>query len=275
MNNARPSSSSASPPVALTIAGSDSSGGAGIQADLKTFQQYNVHGLSAVTSIVAETPNEVRQLEPVAIPLLQDQINILLESYPISAIKLGLLPSRRCIIAITESLKDSQIPLVIDPVMIASTGDLLMEETASSTLIERLLPLATLVTPNIPEAQFILQRKIANQEELTTAAQNIAQKHNTSCLIKGGHLQGDDTITDILWHNGKAHTFQHPTIVMTNPNKGIHGTGCTLSSAITAGITNGESLENAVESAITYVQKLIKNAHTWEHNGQSIQSLGW
>ena len=275
MKNHLLNTSTTAPKVALTIAGSDSSGGAGIQADLKTFQQYNIHGLSALTSIVAETPNEVRQLEPVAISLLQDQINILLESYPISAIKLGLLPSRRCIIAVAETLKDSHIPLIIDPVMIASTGDHLMEETASSTLTERLLPLATLVTPNIPEAQFLLQREITNQEDLVAAAQNIAQKHNTSCLIKGGHLQNNDTITDILWHNGKIHTYQHPTITMANPNKGIHGTGCTLSSAITAGIANGESLENAVESAIAHTQKLIKNAHTWEHRGQNIQSLGW
>ena len=264
-----------SPPIALTIAGSDCSGGAGIQADLKTFQHFGVHGLSAVTSVVAETPLEVRQLESVSIPLLQDQINILLETYPINAIKLGLLPSRRCVIAVTAALQDSSVPLIIDPVMISSSGDLLMEEDAAATFIERLLPMATLITPNIPEAAFILGEKIAGKDELEAAAKKLAEKFNTSCLVKGGHLSGENEILDVLWHDGKAHHFKHSTIQLPNMTKGIHGTGCTLSSAIAAGVALRKPPTEAVSDGINFVQGLIKNAHVWEHHGEQIHCLGW
>lgn len=267
-----------SPPVALTIAGSDCSAGAGIQADLKTFQCHDVYGLSAITSIVAETPRELRQLEPVSIPLLQDQINILLETYPINAIKIGLLPSRRCVIAVAESLQQSKAALIIDPVMVSSTGHALMEEDASATLIERLLPMATLITPNIPEAELILGEKISNKSELEAAAKKLSEKLKTSCLIKGGHLTGEAELLDILWHDDKAHHFSHKTQLLQNNItgiKGLHGTGCTLSSAITAGIAQRKPLEKAVEEGITFVQNLITNAHTWKHKAQQVQSLGW
>ena len=259
-------------PIALTIAGSDCSGGAGIQADLKTFQHFGVHGLSAVTSIVAETPLEVRQIEPVEIALLQGQINILKESYPINAIKTGLLPSRMSIIAIAEIFKDQTIPIVVDPVMIASTGASLLGENTSSILCARLLPIATLVTPNIPEACALLNREISSAAELENAARDIAEKHQVSCLVKGGHLPGNDERVDVLWHQGHAHQFTHPCIDLPD---GIHGTGCTLSSAITAGLALGQDLETAVPDAIDYVQGLIKNAQTWEYNAKTIRCLGW
>ncbi|MGJ8678319.1 MAG: bifunctional hydroxymethylpyrimidine kinase/phosphomethylpyrimidine kinase [Akkermansiaceae bacterium] len=267
--------SSLNVPIALSIAGSDCSGGAGIQADTKTFQHFNVHGLTAVTSIVAETPHEVRQLEHVAIPLLQDQINILLETYPINAIKIGLLPSRRCVIAVIESLKRSEIPLIVDPVMIASTGTALSSRDASTTFCDRLLPLATLVTPNIPEAEFILNKKIRTKSDMEIAAQEIALKYNIACLIKGGHLQTEETIIDILWHNGFCHQYSHVKIPLLDCTKGIHGTGCTLSSAITAGIALGQPLEAATQHGIDFVQQLIESSHTWSHNGRDIQCLGW
>ena len=259
-------------PIALTIAGSDCSGGAGIQADLKTFQHFGVHGLSAVTSIVAETPLEVRQIEPVEIALLQGQINILKESYPINAIKTGLLPSRMSIIAIAEIFKDKTIPIVVDPVMIASTGASLLGENTSSILCARLLPIATLVTPNIPEACALLNREISSAAELENAARDIAEKHQVSCLVKGGHLPGNDERVDVLWHQGRAHQFTHAYIDLPD---GIHGTGCTLSSAITAGLALGQDLETAVPDAIDYVQGLIKNAQTWEYNAKTIRGLGW
>jgi len=259
-------------PIALTIAGSDCSGGAGIQADLKTFQHFGVHGLCAVTSIVAETPLEVRQIEPVEIPLLQGQVNILKESYPINALKTGLLPSRMSIIAIAEIFKDKSIPLVVDPVMIASTGASLLGEDTSSILCARLLPIATLVTPNIPEACALLNREISTASELENAARDIAEKHQVSCLVKGGHLPGNDERVDVLWHQGNAHHFTHPCIDLPD---GIHGTGCTLSSAITAGLALGQDLETAVTDGINYVQGLIKNAQTWEYDGKTIRCLGW
>ncbi|MCP5534732.1 MAG: bifunctional hydroxymethylpyrimidine kinase/phosphomethylpyrimidine kinase [Akkermansiaceae bacterium] len=266
-------------PIALTIAGSDCSGGAGLQADLKTFQSFAVHGLSAVTSIVAETPLEVRQIEPVEIPLLQAQLNILLETYPIGAAKTGLLPSRMCIIAVSEvaeTLKKRGIPIVVDPVMIASTGASLIDGDTSSILTNRLLPLSALVTPNIPEAEVLLNRKITTEADLETAARDIAGQFQVSCLVKGGHLPGDSDRLDVLWHQGEAHPFRHP---YANIPGGIHGTGCTLSSAITAGLALGHSMEKAVPDAIEYVQGLIQSAHTWKHsgknNGMSVRCLGW
>ncbi len=260
------------PPIAMTIAGSDCSGGAGLQADLKTFQHFGVHGLSAVTSIVAETPHEVRQIEPVGMPLLQDQLNVLLESYPLGAVKTGLLPSRMCIIAVAEILENRELPLVVDPVMIASTGATLIGEDTTGILCARLLPLATVVTPNMSEASCILNREIATKQDLEAAARDIAEQHHTSCLLKGGHLPGNDDRLDVLWHDGHAHHFRHP---MADIPDGIHGTGCTLSAAIAAGVALDQPLEKAVGNAIAYVQQLIHSAHAWHHNGQTVQCLGW
>ncbi|MBT8036146.1 MAG: bifunctional hydroxymethylpyrimidine kinase/phosphomethylpyrimidine kinase [Verrucomicrobiae bacterium] len=260
------------PPIALTIAGSDCSGGAGIQADLKTFQHFGVHGLSAITSIVAETPLEVRQWAPVDIPLLQDQINIVLDTYSVSVVKTGLLPSLMVIIAVAEILEKRNIPLVVDPVMIASTGTSLIHEDTSGTLSSRLLPITTLVTPNMSEASALLNRDVTTRQDLEAAARDIAETYHTSCLLKGGHLPGNGDRLDMLWHDGLAYPFSHP---MCDIPKGIHGTGCTLSAAIAAGLAHRQPLETAVEKGIHYVQQLIQDAHMWHHNGQTIQCLGW
>ena len=264
---------STQPPIALTIAGSDCSGGAGIQADLKTFQRLHVHGLSAVTSIVAETPLVVRQIEPVTMPLLQDQINLLMDSYPIGAIKTGLLPTRATTIAVCEILKKSNIPLVVDPVMVASSGAQLVDSTAVAILTSRLLPITTLVTPNMAEASAILGRSISTEADIETAAHDIATQHQTSCLVKGGHLPGSGDRLDVLWHHGKAHHFTHPAVDL--PDGGIHGTGCTLSAAITAGLAHGNSLEDSVKTAIDLVQELIRHSYAWRSGHETIRCLGW
>lgn len=261
------------PPIALTIAGSDCSGGAGIQADLKTFQQLKVHGLTAITSIVAETPLVVHQIESVTMPLLQDQIHLLLDTYPIAAIKTGLLPTRATTIAVFEILKQNNIPLVVDPVMVASSGVQLVDDTSLAVLTSRLLPITTVVTPNMAEAEAILGRSVRTADDLEPAAREISEKHQTSCLVKGGHLPGKEDRLDVLWHSGRAHHFTHPAADL--PDGGIHGTGCTLSAAITAGIAHGEPLETAVKNAIDLVQQLITQSYTWEKNGESIQCLGW
>jgi len=259
-------------PVALTIAGSDCSGGAGIQADLKTFLNHRVQGLSAVTCIVAETPLEVRHIEQVQESTPEAQLTILSESYPISAAKTGLLPSQASIHSVAKVLIKSGIPLVVDPVMIASTGSSLTEENTLHALTHQLLPLATLVTPNIPEAEAILQRSIQSEDELVTAARDIAQCYGISCLVKGGHLPGDVERLDVLWHADHAHHYRHPYIALPD---GMHGTGCTLSAAITAGLAHDQSMTDTVSAAIAYVQQLIGNAHTWKHNDHSIRCLAW
>ena len=260
-------------PIALTIAGSDCSGGAGIQADLKTFQHLGVHGLSAITSIVAETPLVVRQIEPVTMPLLQDQIHLLLESYPVGAIKTGLLPTRAISIAVFEILKKTNIPLVVDPVMVASSGTQLVDTSAIDVLTSRLLPITTLVTPNMTEASAILNREVSTEADLESAARDIAEKHQTSCLVKGGHLPGKGDRLDVLWHNDEAHHFTHPAADL--PESGIHGTGCTLSAAIAAELAKGTPLETAVKNSIDLVQRLIRDAHTWPAGSETIRCLGW
>ncbi|MBK1854240.1 bifunctional hydroxymethylpyrimidine kinase/phosphomethylpyrimidine kinase [Verrucomicrobiaceae bacterium 5K15] len=272
MNSSSSSNQHSAPPVALSIAGSDCSAGAGIQADLKTFQRLGVHGLSALTSVVSETPLEVREIEATALPLLQSQIQILLESYPVTAVKTGLLPSRACIVAVCEILKDLDIPIVVDPVMVASSGSALMQNDAAMAIADRLIPLTTLVTPNMPEASVLLDREIRSERDLEPAAKEIAEKFNTSCLVKGGHLPGTDDRLDVLWHDGAAYRFQHPD---AHIGSGIHGTGCALSSAITAGIAHGQSVETAVENGIKTVQELITGSYQWTHNDRSVRCLGW
>lgn len=261
-----------SPPVALTIAGSDCSAGAGVQADLKTFQSLGVHGLSAVTGIVSETPLEVRQVEPVATTLVQGQIQILLETYPVAAVKTGMLPSRSCIIAVCELLKNLGIPVVTDPVMVASSGSSLVKNDAAIAIADRLIPLTRLVTPNMPEASVLLGREVRAESDIEPAAREIAEKFNTSCLVKGGHLPGGADRLDVLWHEGRAHHFTHPN---AGVGDGVHGTGCALSSAITAGIAHGKPLEQAVESGIACVQRLIAESVVWQHDGRSVRCLGW
>lgn len=261
-------------PVALSIAGSDCSAGAGIQADLKTMQDHGVHGLSAITSIVAETPHEVRRTEPVDIALLQSQINILLESYPVAAVKTGMLPTRMSIIAVAEIFRDKRIPMVVDPVMIASTGSPLLDDGAAGALAERLFPCACLVTPNIPEAESILKRSIGTGEEIEEAACDIAEQYGISCLLKGGHLTQQGGHLDILRHDGKTHYYRHQHLDL--PVAGIHGTGCALSSAVAAGLACNHPMETAVEHAIRYVQQLMTKAYCWQQpDGPDIQCLGW
>jgi len=260
-------------PIALTIAGSDCSGGAGIQADLKTFQQLGVHGLSAVTSVVSETPLVVRQIEPVTMPLLQDQIKLLLETYPVGAVKTGLLPSRASTIGVFEILKQTKLPLVVDPVMVASSGTQLVDQTAVAVLTSRLLPITTLVTPNMVEASAILGREVATEDDLESAARDIATQHQTSCLVKGGHLPGQTDRLDVLWHDDQAHHYSHPAADL--PEGGIHGTGCALSAAITAGLAHGLTLEEAVKNGIDLVQMLIANAYSWPAGDRTITCLGW
>lgn len=262
----------APPPITLTIAGSDSSAGAGVQADLKTLQQLGVHGLSAVTSIVSETPLEVREIEPVTTALVQSQVQILLETYPVAAIKTGMLPSRSCIIGICEILGGLDIPIVTDPVMVASSGSPLMQADSVAAMAQRLIPLSTIVTPNMPEASVLLEREVRVESDLEQAARDIAEKFQTACLLKGGHLPGGSDRLDVLWHDGKAHHFTHPD---ADIGEGIHGTGCTLSSSIAGHLALGKPLEQAVEGAISHVQKLISEVKTWQHGGRTIRCLGW
>ena len=248
-------------PVALTIAGSDSSAGAGIQADLKTFSALGVYGLTAVTGVVAETPGKVSKIETVSAELVREQVEVLLCSFPVAAIKTGLLFSAGIIAEIARTLRERRsIPLVIDPVMVATSGDALLQENAIEIYERDLFPLAKLLTPNLDEAAHFLQEPINDLAAMRKAGKTLAHKYGVAVLLKGGHLSGNKAI-DLLFAGDNVTEFSAPF------SRGVstHGTGCTYSAAITAGLANGLVLEKAIERAKEFVSATIAQHHAWNN----------
>ncbi len=255
-------------PVALSIAGSDSSGGAGLQADLKTFSSMGVYGLSAVTCVVAETPGKVSRIEPMTAEIVREQIEVVYQKFPISALKTGLLCSGEIISTVSRTLVDlkrgngKEIPLVVDPVMVATSGDALLRDEAVRVYETELFPLATLITPNLDEAAKLLGQKIDDRESMRRAAKALAKKYGVSVLLKGGHLTGNKA-HDILLHRGKILEFSAPFV----RGMATHGTGCTYSAAITAGLASGLSLEKSIARAKKFVTKSIRSHFRWKSRG--------
>ncbi len=242
--------------IALTIAGSDSGGGAGIQADLKTFQAFNVFGVSAITSITSQNTTGVRSIQDIDAEMVGDQIDMIMEDMGCGAAKTGMVSSVEIIKVIAGRVKKHGIGnLVLDPVMVSKSGSRLLKEEAEKTLVEDLLPLAWLVTPNAEEAEIISGTKISIIEDARKAAEKIAGMGAENVLIKGGHLKEDSAI-DILFSNGKYSTFESERMDSRN----THGTGCTLSSAIAASLARGESLPDSVRIAKDYITRAIENA---------------
>ncbi|PYI74697.1 MAG: bifunctional hydroxymethylpyrimidine kinase/phosphomethylpyrimidine kinase [Verrucomicrobia bacterium] len=262
--NSRRSQSAATVPVALTIAGSDSSAGAGIQADLKTFSALGVYGLTAVTCVVAEIPGKVSRIEQVSARMVRDQIEVLEKNFQIGAIKTGLLCSAEIVSAVAKairgikSLRGRRIPLVIDPVMIASSGDRLLEAAAIDAYTDQLFPLATLITPNLDEAALLIGTEIKDREQMEKATKALASKYRAAILLKGSHLRGDNAI-DLLFHKNKLTEFSARFV------RGLatHGTGCTYSAAITAGLACGLPLEEAIRRAKKFVTESISRHFQW------------
>jgi hydroxymethylpyrimidine/phosphomethylpyrimidine kinase len=261
---------SASIPVALTIAGSDSSSGAGIQADLKTFSAFGVYGLTALTCVVAETPGVVSQIEQVSVEMVRAQIDILLRSFPVAAIKTGLLFSGEIVSAVAQTLRahaaktSTVTPLVIDPVMVATSGDLLLRTDAIETYERDLFPLAALLTPNLGEAARLIGEPIADLPAMRKAGATLTKKYGVPILLKGGHLAGEEAV-DLLFAGGDVIEFSAPF------SRGIatHGTGCTYSAGIAAGIAKGLSLEEAVHSAKKFVTAAIAQYLAWKTAGET------
>lgn len=258
------------PPVALTVAGSDCSAGAGIQADLKTFQHFEVHGLTAVTCVVSETARIVRAVHPVPVAVVTDQLSLLLDSFPVTAVKTGMLFSAGHVRAVAAIL--SQYPglqLVVDPVMIASTGDPLLEPDAIDAYRELLFPLARVITPNLPEAEELLGEAIADEAALEPAAHRLSGRFGTAVLLKGGHLAGPDCL-DLLVDRGTVYRFSEERI----PVAAAHGTGCTLSAAITAALARREDLPWAVEVAKKYLGRTLRHSYDLaSSSGRTIHAL--
>jgi hydroxymethylpyrimidine/phosphomethylpyrimidine kinase len=260
----RRSESAATAPIALTIAGSDSSAGAGVQADLKTFAALGVYGLTAVTCIVAEIPGRVSRIQAVKAGMVREQIAVLLKNFQIEAIKTGLLRSAQIVCVAAEAIQHShrtlarRVPLVVDPVIIATSGDRLLDPAAIDAYKNELFPLATLITPNLDEAGLLLRTRINGRQQMHKAAKALARRFRTSILLKGGHLQGDQAI-DLLFHKGRLTEFSAPFVRQV----ATHGTGCTYSAAITAGLASGLSLEKAIEHAKKFVTRSIARHFRW------------
>jgi hydroxymethylpyrimidine/phosphomethylpyrimidine kinase len=243
-------------PIALTIAGSDNSGGAGLQADLKTFTTLGVYGTTAVTCVVAEHPGRVLNITPIPPERVADQIRLVLEAFPVAAIKTGMLYSAEIIEAVAETIAPvlaKGVPLVIDPVMVASSGKVLLQKEAILAL-RKFIAQATLVTPNKDEAELLWGRPIRNVEELDFAATQLVKTFtHPHFLVKGGHLKTERAVDVLAFPDGRMHEFGSKRI----PNIDPHGTGCTYSAAITAGLAKGLTMKEAVVLGKIFITRAL------------------
>lgn len=241
-------------PTVLTIAGSDSSGGAGIQADIKTMIMNGVYAMSAVTALTAQNTTGVRAILEVSPEFLQQQLDAVFEDIYPDAIKIGMVPSGQLIRVIVDRLRHyGAKKIVVDPVMVSTSGSVLMKEETRAILEEQLLPMAAVITPNIPEAEVLTGRKIRNREDMEAAALHLGIRGIRAVLLKGGHSVSD--ADDLLYANGRLTWF--PGRRIQNPN--THGTGCTLSSAIASALARGMSMEDAVREAKDYISGALES----------------
>ena len=234
--------------TALTVAGSDCSGGAGIQADLKTMTMNGVYAMSAITALTAQNTTGVRAIQESTPDFLRKQLDAVFEDLYPDAVKIGMVSSSELISVIAERLKFYNAEnIVVDPVMVATSGSSLLKTDAVQTLAEKLLPIATLVTPNIPEAEVLSGEKIQSKEDMLNIAKEIGDKYGCAVLLKGGHSIND--ANDLLYANGETVWFEGKRI--NNPN--THGTGCTLSSAIASNLAKGFDLTDSVKRAKDFI----------------------
>jgi hydroxymethylpyrimidine/phosphomethylpyrimidine kinase len=248
-------------PVALTIAGSDSGGGAGIQADLKTFAALGVHGTSAIACLTAQNPRRVLAVEPCSPKMLRRQIEAVFEELPPRAVKTGMLFSAENIRAVADFFgaraARPRVPLVADPVMVSTSGARLLQPAAEKILKEKLLPLAALVTPNLDEAEILAERHISSPEDLRSAARKICSRFGCAVLVKGGHLKNSREAIDVFFDGETELLLSAPFV------KGVstHGTGCTYSAAICAALALGHDLPHAVEIGKHFITAAIAGSY--------------
>ncbi|NNF14380.1 MAG: bifunctional hydroxymethylpyrimidine kinase/phosphomethylpyrimidine kinase [Gemmatimonadetes bacterium] len=256
-------------PIALTIAGSDSGGGAGIQADLKTFHRFGVFGTSAVTAVTAQNTVGVQAIHTIPLANVRHQIDSIVTDLRPAAMKTGMLATAELVAEVAQAIAHHGLSgYVMDPVMVATSGDRLLEADAEAALRTELMPLATVVTPNLEEAAILVGGSVSNLEEMKEAARTLVELGAGAALIKGGHLHSgvssaaDDAApteteaVDVLWDGATERVFRHPWVDTVH----THGTGCTLSAATAAGLALGDELPEAVERAIRYVGRAIASA---------------
>ncbi len=255
----------------MTVAGSDCSSGAGVQADLKTFAAHGVYGVSAVTCVVAEVPGHVVGIQALPCKIVCEQMKVLLRAFPVAAIKTGMLYSAEVTEAVAEVCAENRhIPLVVDPVMVATSGDELLQTDAVSLYAENIFPHAKLVTPNLDEARVLLDGDtIATPAAMRVAGMNLCARYGVAFLVKGGHLIDSEAVDLLCLPGGAVHEFRAPF------RRGVstHGTGCTYSAAIAAGLAHGYALPAAVAQAKRYVTATIHQSYYWPHGAHGVDAL--
>lgn len=249
--------SASKPPHALTIAGSDSGGGAGIQADLKTFAAFGVYGTSAITAVTAQNTLAVTAVMAISLKLIAAQIDAVIEDIGVDVVKTGMLSTPAITYLVAAKAREHRFErLVVDPVMIAASGARLLDEEAVATIRGQLIPLATVVTPNIPEAEVLAGITIADHAGMEEAARRIHAMGPRYVVVKGGHLEGDENSDDLLFDGERFKVFSAQRIATTSN----HGTGCTFASAVASGLAHGRDIVRSVEDAKVYVTAAIANA---------------
>ncbi len=235
--------------IVLTIAGSDPSGGAGIQADLKSISANGGYGVSVLTALTSQNTQGVQSVFAVPKKVIESQFRALVEDMHIDAIKIGMLHSKEAIMIVAKLLESCDVPVILDPILSSSSGDELLQKEAIEALQTQLFPKVHLLTPNIPEAEILTGQKIENVEDMKKACKEIWAEN---VLLKGGHLEGN-ILVDVLYHDGEFYEFKHRKIRSNN----THGTGCTLASAIATHLAKEKTLYDAVDAGISYVTKAI------------------
>jgi len=242
--------------IALTIAGSDSGGGAGIQADLKTFAAHRVHGTSAITAVTAQNSTEVRAWVALEPRMVVAQIEAVAEDMPVAAVKTGMLANAEIVTAVADTLARLGLPgPVVDPVMVAKSGDRLLDRDCERAYLSRLLPLATLVTPNLPEAEALLGRSVRSLDDMRLAARDLCALGARAVVVKGGHLEGE--AVDVYFDGERLEELRAPRV--DTPH--THGTGCTFSAAIAARLALGDDLLTSVRGAKEYLTEAIRRGY--------------
>ncbi|MDF3821210.1 bifunctional hydroxymethylpyrimidine kinase/phosphomethylpyrimidine kinase [Leptospira sp. 96542] len=243
-------------PITLTIAGSDSGGGAGVQADLKTFSSLHTFGTTVFTCLTAQNPDKVSAIYEISPAFVSSQLETVSSYFPIKAAKTGMLYSTEIIKTVASFFYDNpDIQLILDPVMVATSGAKLLKDEAINALISELIPLAKLITPNLDEASLLLGEKINHFDQLEPMAKSLFQKFNVPVLLKGGHLKNSEQAIDVLFDGSGSYIFSKEFI----KDKNTHGTGCTYSAAITAFIAHGKNLAEAVGLAKEYIQQSLED----------------
>lgn len=241
---------------ALTIAGSDSGGGAGIQADLKTFAAHRVHGLSAIAALTAQNTRAVTAVHVPDVGFLRAQFDACFDDFDIRALKLGMLATAEVIATVAELLTMRDVPVVLDPVMVATSGARLLEHEALAALRQRLVPRAAIITPNVPEAELLLGYAIGTVAAMRRACSDFLDQGAKAVFLKGGHLESGDTVVDCFADAGGIHEIRHPRLAVN-----AHGTGCTLASAIASQMCLGRPLREASQAAADYVHRALKQGY--------------